>query len=142
MQQLLRCLSCNRIPCVLACPACAPVLPVLFSQVSPRPRLLERPGTSPWGSARHQPSPSPAPADLAPECASAYYRYGAALLYQAQDSGDVFGAGVKEGEEEEEEEGGAAGEAEGEPPGACGLQQGSVAGCQGPRPGTVPAVQE
>ncbi|KAL4418824.1 hypothetical protein ABPG77_004064 [Micractinium sp. CCAP 211/92] len=50
--------------------------------------------------------------DLAPECASAYYRYGAALLYQAQDSGDVFGAGVKEGEEEEEEEGGAAGEAE------------------------------
>lgn len=49
--------------------------------------------------------------DLAPECASAYYRYGAALLYQAQDSGDVFGAGVKDGEEEEEEEGGA-GEAE------------------------------
>jgi len=33
-------------------------------------------------------------AELAPECASAYYRYGAALLYQAQDSADVFGAGV------------------------------------------------
>ncbi|KAL4459220.1 hypothetical protein ABPG75_014085 [Micractinium tetrahymenae] len=47
--------------------------------------------------------------ELAPECASAYYRYGAALLYQAQDSGDVFGAGVKEGEEEEE---GGAGEDE------------------------------
>ncbi|EFN53411.1 hypothetical protein CHLNCDRAFT_58502 [Chlorella variabilis] len=43
--------------------------------------------------------------ELAPECASAYYRYGAALLYQAQDSGDVFGANVvKDGEEEEEEE--------------------------------------
>lgn len=35
-------------------------------------------------------------AELAPECASAYYRYGAALLYQAQDSADVFGAGVRE----------------------------------------------
>lgn len=47
-------------------------------------------------------------AELAPECASAYYRYGAALLYQAQDSGDVFGANVvKDGEEEEEEEAGA-----------------------------------
>ncbi|PRW60974.1 TPR domain containing [Chlorella sorokiniana] len=34
--------------------------------------------------------------ELAPECASAYYRYGAALLYQAQDSADVFGAGVRE----------------------------------------------
>lgn len=71
---------------------------------------------------RRPPSPRPPlPADLAPECASAYYRYGAALLYQAQDSGDVFGAGVKDGEEEEEEEGGA-GEAEGEPQGgACKL---------------------
>lgn len=31
-------------------------------------------------------------AELAPECASAYFRYGAALLYQAQESADVFGA--------------------------------------------------
>jgi HAT1-interacting factor 1 len=31
-------------------------------------------------------------ADLAPECASSYYRYGSVLLYQAQDNADVFGA--------------------------------------------------
>eukprot|EP00889_Picochlorum_renovo_P003205 jgi/Picre1/30235/NNA_005603.t2 len=30
--------------------------------------------------------------DLATECASSYYRYGAVLLYQAQDNADVFGA--------------------------------------------------
>ena len=29
--------------------------------------------------------------DLSIECASAFYRYGATLLYQAQDAGDVFG---------------------------------------------------
>jgi hypothetical protein len=45
-------------------------------------------------------------AELALECAPAYYRYGAALLYQAQDSADVFGTSMKgaAGEEEEEEE--------------------------------------
>ena len=30
-------------------------------------------------------------ADQAPECGSAYYRYGAALFYKAQDEADVFG---------------------------------------------------
>lgn len=33
-------------------------------------------------------------AELAVECASAYYRYGSVLLYQAQDSADVFGANM------------------------------------------------
>lgn len=47
-------------------------------------------------------------AELAPECASAYYRYGATLLYQAQDSADVFGAGVREAADDQ-----AAGEAGG-----------------------------
>lgn len=31
----------------------------------------------------------------APECASAYYRYGAALLYSVQDSADVFGGDLQ-----------------------------------------------
>ena len=59
------------------------------------------------------PSACPLPADLAPECASAYFRYGSCLLYQAQDSSDVFGASMKEGageeeaEDDEEEEAGA-----------------------------------
>jgi len=35
--------------------------------------------------------------DLASECASAYFRYGAVLLYQAQDSADVFGAQIDTG---------------------------------------------
>lgn len=48
-------------------------------------------------------------AELAPECASAYYRYGATLLYQAQDSADVFGAGVREAADDDQ----AAGEAGG-----------------------------
>ncbi len=30
-------------------------------------------------------------ADQAAECGSAYYRYGAALFYKAQDEADVFG---------------------------------------------------
>ncbi|KAI7839538.1 hypothetical protein COHA_006720 [Chlorella ohadii] len=40
--------------------------------------------------------------ELAPECASAYYRYGAALLYQAQDSADVFGAGVADAADDDD----------------------------------------
>lgn len=32
--------------------------------------------------------------ELAPECASSYYRYGSVLLYQAQDNADVFGANL------------------------------------------------
>jgi HAT1-interacting factor 1 len=32
--------------------------------------------------------------ELAPECASSYCRYGAVLLYQAQDSADVFGSNL------------------------------------------------
>lgn len=37
--------------------------------------------------------------ELAPECASAYYRYGSALLYQAQDNSDILGGplGLQEG---------------------------------------------
>lgn len=54
---------------------------------------------------------STALAELAPECAPAYFRYGSTLLYQAQDSGDVFGGGVQEEEEEEAPEPPAAGEA-------------------------------
>jgi len=38
-------------------------------------------------------SPLPFPV-MAPECASAYYRYGSALFYQAQDSADVFGGPI------------------------------------------------
>lgn len=44
-------------------------------------------------------------AELAPECASAYYRYGSALLYQAQDSADVFGGPLKEQAEADKENG-------------------------------------
>ena len=43
------------------------------------------------------PLPSPAPAELAPECADAYCRYGSALLYQAQDNADVFGGPIRGG---------------------------------------------
>ncbi|PSC74146.1 TPR domain containing [Micractinium conductrix] len=50
--------------------------------------------------------------ELAPECAPAYFRYGSTLLYQAQDSGDVFGGGVQEEEEEEAPEPPAAGNKE------------------------------
>ena len=32
--------------------------------------------------------------ELAPECASSYCRYGAVLLYQAQDNADVFGSNL------------------------------------------------
>ena len=44
-------------------------------------------------------------AEIAPECASAYYRYGSALLYQAQDSADVFGGPLREQEEGDKENG-------------------------------------
>lgn len=44
--------------------------------------------------------------ELAPECASAYYRYGAALLYQAQEASDVLGAPLG-GEGDGEDAGGA-----------------------------------
>lgn len=35
------------------------------------------------------------PTAEAPEAASAYYRYGAALLYSVQDSADVFGGDMQ-----------------------------------------------
>lgn len=40
-------------------------------------------------------------AELALECASAYYRYGSVLLYQAQENADVFGAPLHEENNEE-----------------------------------------
>lgn len=43
-------------------------------------------------------------AELAPECASAYYRYGSVLLYQAQESADVFGAPLPEENDDKENE--------------------------------------
>ncbi len=59
-------------------------------------------------------------AELAPECASAYYRYGSALLYQAQDNADVFGGplrgnghGADDDKENDEAEGEADAEAKG-----------------------------
>lgn len=41
--------------------------------------------------------------DLAPECASSYFRYGSVLLYQAQDNADVFGANLDTDVHQDEE---------------------------------------
>ncbi|KAH7621268.1 hypothetical protein Ndes2526B_g03609 [Nannochloris sp. 'desiccata'] len=43
--------------------------------------------------------------EIAPECASAYYRYGSALLYQAQESADVFGGPIREQTDDDKENG-------------------------------------
>ena len=43
--------------------------------------------------------------EIAPECASAYYRYGSALLYQAQESADVFGGPIREQADDDKENG-------------------------------------
>ena len=38
-------------------------------------------------------------ADQAAECGGAYYRYGAALFYKAQDEADVFGDNLQDAAE-------------------------------------------
>ena len=62
--------------------------------------------TAPTAAGVHGTHPSLPDAELAPECARGYYRYGSALLYQAQDSADVFGAGVRDAADEGEAEAG------------------------------------
>ncbi len=39
-------------------------------------------------------------AEQAPECGSAYWRYGAALFYKAQDENDVFGDNLQDAAEQ------------------------------------------
>lgn len=46
-------------------------------------------------------------ADQAPECGGAYYRYGAALFYKAQDEADVFGDNLQDAAEKHDAQVGA-----------------------------------
>jgi nuclear autoantigenic sperm protein len=95
-----------------------------------RASCRSRPPPPPGASRRpaHAAAPRPLlpPADIALECASAYYRYGSALFYHAQDSADVFGGPMRGGLDDEDKENEAAAqeeeeaaEAEEEPPAAA-----------------------
>lgn len=53
-------------------------------------------------------------ADLAPECAHFYHRYGEALFYKAQSESDVFGASLQKASREAGEDEGEAAEDSGE----------------------------